>query len=650
MAVRHVCGAVVRRIICGARIPAAFGAAFVLFASVVQAGAQCQQQGGSGGTRTIDFLLGTGNAVTSSVTAMNTAFQTQTAAFISSPAATQPNELASGAWIRGVGGRLIVDTQNSATFTRPTGTILGGGTFPVTCPSLQSTNDFTGVQGGYDFGRLNLGASGWSIHGGITGGYFKSTTKGPGAGTATAEVPFVGLYAALVRGGFYLDAQVRGEFYNLHASDPSLAAQGSTNANGISVISSVGYNWTIGNYFVEPSAGLVYSRTRIDPLSISTTVVPPFGPSTRTAPAVLNLDDIETLLGRVGLRVGTVFSVGEATLQPFVAASVWREGAGSTDMSVNFDIPRVSNNGTLNANSTRIGYFGQYSVGFSASVPNSGWLGYARVDYRNGQNIESIGVNGGLRYQFAPAPRLASAAAPMPVKAPPPAPIPSWTGFYVGAFLGGAWAAGDATTTELAPVFNGTGSSSTYQLGSTVIGGMTTGYNRQFGSLVAGIEAEGGYIHLTGSAPFTPERVATTSSTAIGDWYALLAGRFGVSVGPALLYAKVGGALLNVTSDVISAPCFVVTCGNVNATGNNSLRPAWVAGGGLEYALTNSWSIKGEYLYFGTDQSYNLSGVGQAFPPPNGGGPPKTFNWHQSVPGINTAKFGISYKFGAGPT
>jgi outer membrane immunogenic protein len=180
---------------------------------------------------------------------------------------------------------------------------------------------------------------------------------------------------------------------------------------------------------------------------------------------------------------------------------------------------------------------------------------------------------------------------------------------------------------------------------------MTAGYNRQFGNLVAGLESEGGYLRLTGSAPFTPERVATISSTKVGDWYALLAGRFGVSVGPALLYAKVGGAILNKTSDVVSAPCLVSpppSCGSVNATGNNSLRLAWVAGGGLEYALTNSWSVKGEYLHFGTDQSYDLSGVGSPFgagPPP-----PAKFNWHQSVPGINTAKFGISYKFGAGPT
>jgi outer membrane immunogenic protein len=80
------------------------------------------------------------------------------------------------------------------------------------------------------------------------------------------------------------------------------------------------------------------------------------------------------------------------------------------------------------------------------------------------------------------------------------------------------------------------------------------------------------------------------------------------------------------------------------------LRLAWVAGGGLEYALTNNWSVKGEYLHFGTDQSYDLSGVGSPFGTGGVPPPPARFNWHQSVPGINTAKFGVNYKFAAGST
>src|SRR5262245_4908887 len=119
MAVRHFGDTTMGCIGCRVRILGAFGAAFVLFASVMQANAQCQLRGGSGGVRLIDFVQGTGNAVTASITAMNTAFQTQTTAFLSSPTATQPDEFASGAWIRGVGGRMNVDTQNNTTFTRP---------------------------------------------------------------------------------------------------------------------------------------------------------------------------------------------------------------------------------------------------------------------------------------------------------------------------------------------------------------------------------------------------------------------------------------------------------------------------------------------------------------------------------------------------
>jgi hypothetical protein len=33
---------------------------------------------------------------------------------------------------------------------------------------------------------------------------------------------------------------------------------------------------------------------------------------------------------------------------------------------------------------------------------NTGWLGYARVDFRTGDNIEGVSVNGGIRYQFTP--------------------------------------------------------------------------------------------------------------------------------------------------------------------------------------------------------------------------------------------------------
>jgi hypothetical protein len=92
--------------------------------------------------------------------------------------------------------------------------------------------------------------------------------------------------------------------------------------------------------------------------------------------------------------------------------------------------------------------------------------------------------------------------------APPPF---SWTGFYIGGFAGGAWA-GSVTATELAPgpgvssFFNGIGNQSSFDLGSRFMGGLDFGYNYQAGVVVAGLEAEGGFLRLKGSAPFIGNR------------------------------------------------------------------------------------------------------------------------------------------------
>ena len=44
----------------------------------------------------------------------------------------------------------------------------------------------------------------------------------------------------------------------------------------------------------------------------------------------------------------------------------------------------------------------------AAAIINTGWLGYARVDYRTGEDIEGWSVNAGLRYQFTPEQRAAA--------------------------------------------------------------------------------------------------------------------------------------------------------------------------------------------------------------------------------------------------
>jgi outer membrane immunogenic protein len=255
----------------------------------------------------------------------------------------------------------------------------------------------------------------------------------------------------------------------------------------------------------------------------------------------------------------------------------------------------------------------------------------------------------------------ASAADMGPVhKGPPPmapvvAPYFNWSGFYIGAFAGGAWS-GHATTTERGRVggggYNGpVGHSWNYDLDGSFIGGGTIGFNWQApgSSLVLGIEGEVGYLKLEGSAldPGTrrlPAPPDTRAHAKIGDdWYAVLAGRVGFAWDRALIYAKGGAAFLDVNTSVIDN-CFIgPRCGpaTVNAHGSHS-DVTWAIGGGIEWAFAHNWTVKAEYLYLDTNETVRTCGPGGA------AGAGSTFCWDTHVKGTHTAKIGVNYLFNWG--
>src|SRR5207253_2453791 len=85
--------------------------------------------------------------------------------------------------------------------------------------------------------------------------------------SAEFHAPSAGVYAALTRGPFFIDAQVLGNYYQMEFSTLSsgLFDQRSS-ARGITVTSSAGYNFQLGNnWFIEPSASVVWARTWVDP-------------------------------------------------------------------------------------------------------------------------------------------------------------------------------------------------------------------------------------------------------------------------------------------------------------------------------------------------------------------------------------------------
>jgi len=170
-------------------------------------------------------------------------------------------------------------------------------------------------------------------------------------------------------------------------------------------------------------------------------------------------------------------------------------------------------------------------------------------------------------------------AADLPARTPPlvapPPPIFSWTGPYVGLHAGYGW----GPSRFYLPA---TGYSSSFST-SGVIGGAQLGYNYQINRFVLGLEGDIDGTSLSRTA-FDPLTATTYSSQMPVE--GSIRGRFGITWDRALLYAT-GGLALGQEKSTFTPPGASFTRG---LTG-------WTVGGGLAYAMTDHWSMRGEYRF-----------------------------------------------------
>jgi outer membrane immunogenic protein len=204
--------------------------------------------------------------------------------------------------------------------------------------------------------------------------------------------------------------------------------------------------------------------------------------------------------------------------------------------------------------------------------------------------------------------RVPAAKAPAYIPPAPVAPIYSWTGFYVGAHVGGAW----ADTSWAFPYLSGrTGHTS-----GGFLGGGQVGANYQVGSLVLGAEGDFSWSSADGSS----NCLGVNCRTRL-DWLSTVTGRVGYAAGPALIYAKGGAAWAH--------DRYSISSGGL-AGGTSQTKGGWTAGLGLEFMLTPNWSAKAEYNYadLGKDRVIASGGT--------------TLDVNQKV---HAAKFGLNYRF-----
>jgi outer membrane immunogenic protein len=207
----------------------------------------------------------------------------------------------------------------------------------------------------------------------------------------------------------------------------------------------------------------------------------------------------------------------------------------------------------------------------------------------------------------------------------------NWTGIYIGANTGYGQVNGDAIETASGGLLNGLTVTSSGNANGAVAGGQV-GYNYQTGVFVSGVEADYQWSGQSkansvgcGIGCTVQEKTSLTS-------FGTLRGRFGIAADRILIYATGGAAYLtgsNVTTvnvGIASAPLLSVSLSGIG----------WTAGGGIEAAISDNWSLKAEYLYLA---SSNVTGTG-SLPTLFGGTATESIRLHDQI-----GRVGINYRF-----
>lgn len=203
-----------------------------------------------------------------------------------------------------------------------------------------------------------------------------------------------------------------------------------------------------------------------------------------------------------------------------------------------------------------------------------------------------------------------------PVKAAVvPVQVFSWTGFYIGGNVGYGWG---SNTFDYTPYGFPTYS---YDIGNAdgFFGGLQGGFNYQFANnVVLGIEADLEFADMgTDNIFFTGPIPGVLASQSL-DTFGTIRGRLGYAVDRFLPYFTGGAAWANTS---YTGPW---------GWSADSTNWGWTIGGGLEYAITNNWTVKAEYLYLDFD--------GENHTYLNGDQVSTGFN-------MSTLKAGVNYKF-----
>ena len=240
----------------------------------------------------------------------------------------------------------------------------------------------------------------------------------------------------------------------------------------------------------------------------------------------------------------------------------------------------------------------------------------------------------------------------------PVAPSFTWTGFYAGVNAGVDWASRNVNTAVNASELLSTWYPDLLQALSPTpysnsragfIGGIQVGYNYQINQFVIGAEADfmgmavskrsgtsatssssvdisSFYGDPPGTDIFKTDASGAASTKITQNWLGTVRARAGFAIDRLLIFGTGGFAYGSVRAQTAGAVRFSqdvvfndiaivapVLSGNLPSAGSKtSTQVGYTFGAGAEYAITDNWIIRAEYLYYNLGNITNVAAFGSS--------------------------------------
>ena len=186
-----------------------------------------------------------------------------------------------------------------------------------------------------------------------------------------------------------------------------------------------------------------------------------------------------------------------------------------------------------------------------------------------------------------------------------------WTGFYAGATVGYGFGGQDNVHTKgqaapnIANIAGGARPGFVNLDRDGMLGGIEFGYNQQFRNFVAGAETDFSFTDFRdtrdiGTRALVGGAALNNRFTSEIDNFGTVRARLGFTYDRALFYAT-GGLAYGETKQRVD---MFGAAGSAQFSGSkDDFKVGYAVGAGVEYAVTERFSLKGEYLYYDLGRS-----------------------------------------------